>query len=372
MKKTILLPIILSICVALSSCTSEPKTDSTENTYISYEQLVQNMENPRKLPKLKSSLSISDATLLHTVSQITLFDKGDEQLIKECYSLINYYENILSANVNKKDTSEIYALNENEGKPYTLSNEALECFIYGYEYSVDSQDTFDITIGKLSKLWDFENAEVAPNDSDIQKAVETVDYNNVFIDGNTVTIKNPNTSIDLGGIAKGFIADKVTEYLKSQGVESAIINLGGNVYALGYKDNSTKLPYKVAIRKPVETLEIEQLGYVEVHDMSIVSSGSYEQFFIDKNTGTKYSHILDKFTGYPVETDLAQASIFTEKSADGDGLSTTVYSLGAVEGLKLIESLENTECILVTKQGEIILSSGVKEDDTGKIKFVKQ
>ncbi len=369
MKKIIIILAILIISITILYSKSK-STDPTYNT--SYEQLVKNMNNPRNLPILQAPLSKSDSTLLHTISQITLYDKGDEKLLDECYSLIAYYENILSANENKKSTSEIFALNHNEGKPFTLSDEALECLIYGYNYSKNSQDTFDISIGKLSKLWDFENAETAPTETDIQEAIKTIDYNNIIIDGNTVTLTNPKTSIDLGGIAKGFIADKVCEYLKSQGVESAIINLGGNVYALGYKDNATNLKYKVAIRKPVETLDVVQLGYVKVNNVSIVSSGTYEQFFVDKNTGIKYSHILNKFTGYPVETDLAQATIFSEKSADGDGLSTTVFSLGLEKGLAYVESLENVECILVTKDGDIVLSSGVREDDSGKIKFVIQ
>lgn len=374
MKNKIVVGVLLFIFIASalilhSSFFEENEFVTTSYKDITYDDIMYNVENPRSLVELDEPISKTDATLLHTVSQITLYDVGDEQLLNECFAIINYYENLLSSNEQKAETSEIYKLNNSNGEVVTLSDDVLECFTYGYEYSKNSYDTFDITIGQLTSLWNFEEATKAPRDEDIKEAVKTVDYNNIVLNGNDVYLTNPDTKIDLGAIAKGFIADKVAMYLRSQGVESAIINLGGNVYALGHKDNETGQKFKVAIRKPVAYSQ-EQIGYVEVSDMSIVSSGDYEQFFVDEETGKTYSHILDKSTGYPMETDIAQVSIFSEKSVDGDGLSTIVYSLGSEKGLEYIENIDNTECIIVKKDGSIIFSSGVGETPDKDILFV--
>ncbi len=368
MKKLILITIV-TLCISITSCYSKNE-EYTFTDFYSYEQLEENYNNPRKLKNLTNPISKSNIRLMHTVSEITLYDVGDEQLLDECYSIINYYEELLSSNPEKANTSEIYKINNSNGEPVEVSDDTLECLEYGYEYSKNSMGTFDISIGQLTELWNFPEATVAPKDEDIKKAVDTVDYNNIVIDGNTVSLKNPNTKIDLGGISKGFICDKVAEYLRSQGVNSAILNLGGNVYVLGYKDPKTKQSFKIGIRQPGEAIN-EEMGYVEVHDMSIVASGDYEMYFIDENTGTTYSHILNKKTGYPVETDLTQVTIFSQTSADGDGLSTTVYSLGSEKGMEYVESLNDVECIMITKDGNVLLSSGVTNDDSGKIKFVQ-
>ncbi len=368
MKKLTLMTVI-AICITITSCYSKDE-DYTFTGFYSYEQLEDNYNNPRELGNLKNPISKSNILLMHTVSEITLYDVGDEQLLDECYSLINYYEELLSSNSEKSETSEIYKINNANGEPVQVSDDTLECLEYGYEYSKNSMGTFDITIGQLTQLWNFPEATVAPNDEDIKKAVETVDFNNVVIDGNTVYLKDPNAKIDLGGISKGFICDKVANYLRSQGVNSAILNLGGNVYVLGYKDPKTQQSFKIGIRQPGEAIN-EEMGYVEVHDMSIVASGDYEIYFVDEETGITYSHILNKETGYPVETDLTQVTIFSEKSADGDGLSTTVYSLGAKDGMAYVETLDDVECIMITKNGDVLLSSGVTNDDSGKVKFTQ-
>ncbi len=368
-NKVIVIGLILSI---LSSCSSPLFNTKTEEP--TYEDVVKNMSSPRKLKKLKTPIGLDNSILLHTYSQITLYDYGDEQLIYECFALIDHYEDLLSTGLDKKQTSEIHKINEAQGQPVSVSDETLECINYGYEYSKASLDTFDITIGALTNIWPFKDTDVekvAPSEEAIKSALATVGYENVKITGNEVQLLNKDTKLELGAIAKGFIADKVCEYLKSQGVNSAIINLGGNVYALGYKDEETKTPFKVGLRKPISD-KIEEAGYVVANDLSIVSSGGYEQYFTDKTTGITYTHILDKNTGYPVETDIAQATVLSKKSVDGDALSTTVYSLGSVEGLKLIESLEDIECIIMKKDGTTLLSSGVSDSDDTKIKYVQQ
>lgn len=346
------IPAIVIISQLLTSCTKNINNDLPPV--------------PPVTPISKSSID-----LLHTQIDISIYDSKDTAILDESFKIIDYYESILSKSEEKRSTSEIYNLNHANGETVTLSDDALECLVYGYDYSKSSNRTFDITIGALTNLWDFENGTKAPDDSLIQKALPTIDYNNIVINGNDVYLKNNDTVVDLGGIAKGYIADKVKDYLVEEGVNSAIINLGGNVLTVGYKDNENKTKFKIGISKP-EISEIRtQIGYVEVNDMSVVSSGGYEQFILDKDTGIMYSHILDINTGYPVETDIAQVTILSEISADGDGLSTTCFALGIDKSLELIESLEGIECIIVSNEGDIIFSSGVGYDDNSTIKFTK-
>ncbi len=369
LKKLLALTLISTF--ALSSCSKKQADTTLEiSTPVPYETVLANMENPRELPTLSKPISKTDVLLLYTESTITLYDKGDEQLLNECFEIVRHYEEILSTNVLKKDTSYIYKLNNANGEVVTFSDEALECLQEGYDYSKTYSDAFDITIGGLTSLWNINEATTAPSDTDIQKAVDTIDYNNLVIDGNDVHLTNPNTMVDLGAIAKGFIADKVVEYLISQGVESAIIDLGGNIYTLGYKDNKNETKFDIGLREP-KVDSMEPYGYVEAANMSIVSSGAYEQNFTDVNTGITYSHILDKNTGYPVETNIKQITIFSEKSTDGDGLSTALYALSSEKALEIVNSLENVECIIITNDDKLLFSDNVGESKDKKIKFVK-
>lgn len=346
-------------------------TSCTKKSEINQENQVKN-ENVTT-QSLKKPVSKTTSDLLHTSIQITLYDNGDENLIDECFEIIEHYENILSKSEEKKDTSEIYKLNNSNGEVVTLSDDALECLEQGVYYSKLSNGVFDVTVGALSSLWDFKDGTKAPDKALIEKALPTIDYNNIVINGNDVYLKNPDTVVDLGGIAKGFIADKVAEHLKENGVNSAIINLGGNVLTVGYKyssDNNDLTKFKIGVRVP-EIESFETLGYVEVNDMSVVSSGGYEQYIVDEDTGIMYTHILDVKTGYSVDTDIAQVTIFSEKSVDGDALSTITYELGSEKALEFINNTDNTECIIVKNDGEILFSENVGYEDDKYIKFTK-
>lgn len=348
--KTLAILILISISLMFVSCTKENSTTD--------------------IKKLKEPITKSNYELIHTVTDITLYDRGNEYLIDNCFELIAYYESILSSSDDMKDTSEIYSINNANGDVVTVSDDVLDCLVSGFNYSVDSNGIFDITIGKLSKLWDFENATTIPSDNLIKEALTTVDYNNIVINGNDVYLKNPDTIIELGGISKGYIADKVAEHLISEGVESALINLGGNVVAVGYRDNTKNQQFKVGIREPAIG-STEQIGFVEINNMSVVTSGGYEQYIEDKENNKIYSHILDSSTGYPVETDIAQVTIFSKKSVDGDALSTISYALGANKAIELIDSIEDTECLIIKNDGTYLFSKNVGYENDKLIKFTK-
>jgi len=164
-------------------------------------------------------------------------------------------------------------------------------------------------------------------------------------------------TLDLGGIAKGYIADKVCDLLIQYNCKGAIINLGGNVLTLGEKPDNTL--YKIGIQDPSKPVG-EYLAIVKIKAKSVVTSGIYERYFI--KDGIRYHHILNPFNGYPYESDIAGITIISNKSVDGDALSTICFTLGTKKTLAFIETIENTEAIVVDIDGNIIKSSGIGSD----------
>ena len=161
--------------------------------------------------------------------------------------------------------------------------------------------------------------------------------------------------IDLGGIAKGYAADKIVEYLKSQNIEKSIINLGGNVFVLGEKSKDTQ--FKVGIQDP-NSEDGTSIANIGVTNQSVVTSGIYERYL--EQDGVMYHHMLDPSTGYPFENNLSSVTIISDSSIVGDGLSTTTFGLGLEKGMKLIESLDNTDAIFITKDQKIYTTSNLK------------
>lgn len=296
--------------------------------------------------------------LLNTVVTINLYDKREEDILDGCFDLIKKYELIYSRT---NENSELYRLNhralpEKDGS-YMISEELSDIISYGLSYGRISGGLFDITIGSVSSLWDFKQATPElPNFSELLKALKSVNYKYLQLNNNLLTFTTEAVQLDLGAIAKGYIADRVKEYLLYRGVSSAMINLGGNVLCIGEKPNGT--PFHVGIQKPFAD-QNETVAILDVRDMSVVSSGVYERYFeID---GVRYHHLLNPDTGYPVNNELASVTIISKQSMDGDGLSTSCFALGLDRGLELVESLPYTYAVFLTLDGKLYYSKGLKE-----------
>lgn len=281
---------------------------------------------------------------LNTIITITLYDSQDENIINECFELCDAYENQLSRT---KTSSEIYQLNESSGQPMKLSEDTLSLLKRGLYYSELSNGAFDLSVEPITSLWNFgSDKQRLPKEEEIKEALTHVGYENIELTDNTVTLKEEGMGIDLGAIAKGYIADKIKELLLARGVNSAIINLGGNVLCVGAKPSGE--PFKIGIQKPYEDRS-ETIAVMEISDKSVVSSGIYERFFVED--GVNYHHILNPLTGYPYDNELLSVTIISDASVDGDALSTTCFALGLEKGLELINSLENTYAAFITKDG---------------------
>lgn len=284
--------------------------------------------------------------LFDTVIKIQILDPADESILDGLKKLCEKYDTMFSAT---NTDSELYKLNHANGQPFTVSSETANLIQEGIHYSELSGGAFDLTIEPVSALWDFKaDKPTVPSSDAIAQAVSHVDYTKVDIQDNTVTLEDPEAGIDLGAIAKGYIADQVKTYLKKQGIKHAIINLGGNVDVIGTKPDGSK--YNIGIQKPFDESG-EAITSVQLKDQTVVTSGIYERYF--KKNGKLYHHILDPRTGYPCENNLYSVSIITDSSTKADALSTTCFLLGYEKGMELIQSTDGVEAIFITDDEKV-------------------
>lgn len=296
------------------------------------------------------------AFALNTFITITLYDTEDTAILDRCIELCEDYEAMLSKTAEGSDIYRINHRQQNE-KTIEVSPETAELIEKGLFYSQLSEGAFDITIAPLSALWNFTDGDKkVPEPSAVAEAASKVGYEKVRVFGSQIELSDSQVQLDLGAIAKGWIADRIKEYLVQQGVESAVINLGGNVLCLGKQVSGE--PFRIGLRKPFGG-RYEQAAVLEITDQSVVSSGVYERNFVVD--GVNYHHILNPKDGYPYQNGLTDVTIVSPASVDGDGLSTTCFSLGLEEGMKLVDSLEGVYAFFITEDGTLHYSEGAKD-----------
>ena len=275
--------------------------------------------------------------LLDTVCTVTA-DCGDD-IINGAFSLCENLERTLSKTVTDSD---VYKLNNTEGF-VSVSDGTLKTVERALYYSDLSGGKFDITIAPVSALWDFKN-QVIPSKDEISEALQNVDYHSIEIKNGEIS--SDTKQIDLGGIAKGYIADRATEYLKENGAENALVNFGGNICMIG--------EYNIGIQKPFDDSVIASIA---LKDKCVVTSGIYERYI--ESDGKIYHHILDPKTGYGAENELASVTVIGEKALDCDALSTVCMLLGTESGMDIINNTADTEAVFIDRENNITLSSGL-------------
>lgn len=275
-----------------------------------------------------------------TICTITVYgfgnadDAGDDDagesalaaIVGEAFKLCEEYEALLSMTV---DNSDIRKINHAEGEAVIVAPATVDIILSSLEFGNLTDGMFDVTVGRLSRLWDFTSpgrVRAVPAEDEIEKAQGAVGYRQVEIDAenNSVKLQNPAAWLDLGGIAKGYIGDKVAGYLAAQGIESALIDLGGDIVALGGKPDGS--PWRLGVRRPFGGME-EYIGVLEASGVAVVSSGVYERQF--EQDGVLYHHIIDPETGYPAESDIVSATVIAEDAVTGECLSTTAVIAGS-------------------------------------------
>lgn len=313
---------------------------------------------------------MKDGYYLDTICSVSVFRMTDSQgEIRDAADMSEDAEAAIDASLDlcselesklsrtRKD-SDISRLNAAKGEWTEVSPETVELIRKGLEYSELSGGAFDITVGGITELWDFhapEGEAKIPDEEAVANAVKHVGYKGVEIDGSRVRLSDPEAKIDLGGIAKGYIGDKMTEVLEESGVVSGVINLGGNVICIGGKTDEDD--FVIGVETPFSD-RTEIIGKINARDKTLVTSGVYERRI--EVDGKTYHHILDTKTGWPVATDLDAVTLIADKgrSGDIDALSTTCLIKGSEAGMEFIEQQDGVEAVFVLSDGSIRSTAG--------------
>lgn len=348
MKKLLYIFYAISVCIILTSCSN------------------------------KSTGLISDTKYaFDTFIKITLYDTDDRDILDECFSLCDLYEDIFSAD---KEGSELFELNRNislaTDRGYDLTGYEISKDLYtlinkAYSYKDVSSGKYNIAERSVFELWDFHAEEAkAPTKESINNAI--------LQSGNTVFSLYTDASdryyidvsasepalFDLGSCAKGYIADRLKEKLIQRGVRSGVIDLGGNILCLGQKElmqsfgRSLHEDFRIGISMPYSNTD--SLAYtLSINDLSVVTSGIYQRYFI--NDGIMYHHILDATTGYPAQNSLASVSVIGKESAECDILSTLFFLIGEENAMKVLDGRKDIYTVFLYTDGSASYSDNFEK-----------
>ena len=313
--------------------------------------------NENGLPIVKEPTSITE-TMLHTVVQMQVYHEGVEDVMQEAIDYMAEMETLLSTNV---EGSDVYRINRNAGiEPVEVQPETMEIIKRSIQIAEESDGLFDISIGVLTDLWQIGSDDArVPEESEIIEAVNLIDYEKISIDEEnmTVMLEEEGMSLELGGISKGYIGSGIVEIFEENNITTAIINLGGNVVVMGTSP-SNEDGWNVGVQDPDE-VRGEIVGTQRVINAAIVTSGIYERYL--EVDGTKYHHIMDPRTGYPLDNEISGVTVFAPTSFDGDSYSTALFLMGIEEGIEFINSKDGFEVAYVDKEGGVHLSAGIQD-----------
>lgn len=254
------------------------------------------------------------------------------------------------------EKSDIWAINHSNGEPVSVSDDTIAVLNKAIEIGGKTNGALDVTIYPLLTEWGFTtDTQQVPTDDIIADKLKLIDYTKISVKGNTVQLPD-NMQIDFGALAKGYTSDCVTDILKENGVKSALVNLGGNVHAVGTKPDGTL--WKVGVQNPFSPSE--QVCILEIADKAVITSGNYERFFTDEN-GRKYWHILDSTDGFPADNGLVSVTIVGENGLLCDALSTALFVLGTDKAIDYWRNSADFEMILITDDEKIIYSEGLSD-----------
>lgn len=297
-----------------------------------------------------------DGFLFDTSISVSLYGTREESILDGAFDLCRKYENEFSPTL---ETSALYRMNHRGSGVTEWEADADLAAITekGIEYGEKTDGAFDVTILPVSSLWDFRSGEAKlPDPVALKNALGEVNFRNVRVEGTKIFFRDDKVQIDPGALAKGYIADRLKDYLLANGVRSALINLGGNVLCVGEKPDGEA--FQVAIRKP-EKDSTDVVKVLSIRDRSVVSSGIYERCFdLD---GVHYHHILNPRDGMPYQNGLSSVTVVGPSSLECDALSTSCFSLGEEEGLRLLDSMDGYYGYFIRTDGTMISSKAAPD-----------
>lgn len=325
---------------------------------------------------LKSSFTILTFALLFSVSlraekdaykqvtklmgvrfELTAVSDNEELARKSINDAIKEIKRIEALISSWDPNSETSLINRNAGiKPVKVSNELFELIVRSNKVSALTNGVFDISFASVDKIWKFDGSQTTiPSKGSIAESVSKINYQNIILDKekHTVFLKDKGMKIGFGAIGKGYAANKAKAKMLALGIADGVVNAGGDLITWGKME--TGGDWSIGIANPKEKEEV--MGWLIINDLSVVTSGNYEKFFIAD--GKKYSHIINPTTGYPA-SGTRSVTIICKDAELSDALATSVFILGAKKGIALIDQLKNIECLVVTEQNQLQTSKGLK------------
>lgn len=359
MKKRKLLIALLCgalVCLPLAGCNNKngaSGTDSSVQSEVSEDAGEQNSSD-------SSQEYTSDVFAMDTYMTLTAYGENAQEAVEAGIAEIQRLDDLLSTG---KDTSEVAQINANGGG--VLSEDTDYLVKRALDIYQSTNGAFDISIYPVMQLWGFTTGNFAvPSESDLAAKLALVDAGKIILseeNGQTSISFPEGMEIDLGGIAKGYTSGRVMDVMKSYGIKSAVINLGGNAHVLGNKTDGSQ--WKVGIQDPED--ENGYLGGVSVTDKAIITSGGYERYFVDEDTGVKYHHIIDPKTGYSANNGLISVTIVSADSTLADGLSTSLFVLGTEDAITYCEehcAEDGFDAIMEDEDGKLYITDGIYDD----------
>ena len=305
--------------------------------------------------------------VLGTVCSVNLFEFGNEKLYSDIFVRVWEIDRTMNATggLFGNQLSTLILINQNAGiAPVQIGDDLLDVLQKAKYYAELSKGAFDPTIGPLVSLWGIgTDAERVPEAYEIEQALSLVDWRDLILDREqgTAFLRQQGMKLDLGAIAKGYAADEVIRIAKEAKAVHGIIDMGGNIVALGGRDKNRRAasaPWRIGIQDPLGQRGT-YIGVLLAADKSVVTSGVYERYFeID---GKTYHHILSTEDGYPVDNGLLSVTIIADQSIDADGLSTSVFALGFQKGLDLLKTIPNTEAIFIFDDCSVFITDNLKK-----------
>ncbi|MBY4797659.1 FAD:protein FMN transferase [Collinsella sp. AGMB00827] len=294
-------------------------------------------------------------------------DTQNEGLLDEVVALCDRYDQMFSR---FNPASELFCVNEalRRGEGAKLSQELELVLQIALAYCEATGGLFDITMGSVTRLWNMSRG-IVPDSDKLARALQQVGWEHLTIEDGYLRATGTRPCLDLGGIAKGYIADRMLDLLEDGGSRHSLVNLGGNVAMRGGKpDEQTGdiTPWRIGLREPVAssaTSPVRHFAVVSIESGSVVTSGVYERAFERDNT--TYHHILSPKTGMPVPTDVLGATIISERSIDGDGYTTALVAMGAEAAINYAERVDGLEAVIVDTAGDVLATTGVGTEKIG-------
>ena len=288
--------------------------------------------------------------------------RADEALLA-CRDRCWFFERTLSRT---RPDSDIARAHAQAPDPVPVAAETAELVELAQGYCARSQGRFDVTMGTVTQLWNFHTGTV-PSARALAEKLPHVGWRHVHVDraASSLAIDDPETVLDLGGVAKGYIADDLARILRARGQERFVLNLGGNVLVGGgqpanpaaHPPRRAGAPWRIGVVNPFDPAHHRVL--VDIANGSVVTSGAFERSFA--RGGRVYHHILDVRTGMPAQTDVASATIVAKRSLDCDGYSTTAFMLGTEAALDFVEQIPQVEAVIITQGDDVRYTSGLED-----------